>query len=158
MLAKSLVITIQRGKVALETKFRPCQKSKLLWKDFQLPAITRPEDKGCGYSSACLDNFYLPEVWKLFKIMTVDNTRNPPIWQAVYYHTLGNLGTVLSWWSEKSFYCRAALRCFLSKISFFFFRNLKRLISNWAVYTFQAVDYQETQSEELVLDNQLLLA
>lgn len=95
---------------------------------------------------------------KTVNIMTVDNTRNPPIWQEVYYHTLGNLGTVLSWWSEKSFYCRAALRCFLSKISFFFFKNLKRLINNWAVYSFQAVNYQETQSEELVLDNQLLLA
>lgn len=39
--------------------------------------------------------FLLALTVKSVKIMTVKNSRNPPIWTAFYCYTLGDLGTVL---------------------------------------------------------------
>jgi len=58
---------------------------KVIMKNFQLSAITRPEDKGCGYSRACLDNFYLPKVWKLLKSWLLVT---PEIHQSTKQHTV----------------------------------------------------------------------
>lgn len=93
---------------------------------------------------------------KTVNIMSVDNTRNPPIWQ-VYCHTRENLGTVLSWWKWKVFLLQSSSETVfhVTKISFFFLGiSIDRSVnsSNRAVYT-----YQEIWSKELLSDYQLLL-
>lgn len=93
--------------------------------------------------------------------MTVDNTRNPQIWQAVCWHTRtsGDSSVMIEVKSLSIVEQSWDVFC-LTKISFFFFRNSKRLISEEhqvGSLCFSSC-WLPTQSEELVSDNQLLRA